>query len=134
MRRRTLLPMLAVMFVALMSFMATTQEAAAQCPSQTCCTFKIDVNVPANCLPFNIHTFWANGFPPGIPINANGITTHGLPWACPPTSQFFGASINGLFPLASWNNPVQYNVNGCCLVIRIGCDINGCMTIHVRPC
>lgn len=125
------------MFTALvLSFTMSTSEAFAQ-QDQNCCKYIIDVDqVPRTCFPFDICTYWANGFPPVIPpvsIVSNGVTTHGLPWACPPSSVFFGASINCQFPIAAYNNPVCYNVNGCNLVIRIGYD-NGCVRIHVRPC
>ena len=135
MRSRTLLSTLAVMLVGLMmSFAATTKEAMAQ-QNQNCCTYTVDCLVPASCLPFNVHTIWGNGFPPPANIVANGATTFPLPWACPPSSVFFGASINAPFgPFASYNNPLQYNANGCCLVIRITYDANGCPLIYVRPC
>lgn len=134
MRRRTFLSTLAVMFTALvLSFTMSTDEASAQ-QDQNCCKYIIDVaQVPRTCFPFNIHTFWANGFPAPINIASNGETGYAVPWPCPPSSVFFGASINGQFPIASFNEPARYNVNGCCLMVRIGFD-GGCVRIHVRPC
>ncbi len=133
--RRSLFPALAIIIAGLViTLMAVTNEAIAQ-QNQNCCTYTIDVaGVPASCFPFNIQTFWGNGFPPPVNIGGNGVTPpQGLPWPCPPSSVFFGASINGLFPIAAFNSPVQYNVNGCCLWVRIG-FVGGCTVIHVRPC
>lgn len=135
MKRRALLSTLAIMFTMLvMSFATTTNEAIAQ-QNQNCCTYTVDIaGVPASCFPFNICSFWANGNPIAGPFNNNGVTVHNLPWVCPPSSVFFGASINCMFPIASFNNPVPYNINGCCLRVRIGFDVNGCVIIYVRPC
>lgn len=129
MTRKNLFSMLTAMFLGLVLALATTNEASAQ-QNQNCCTYTTDVAVPATCLPFNIQSFWANGFP--VVIGVNGVTVHNLPWACPPASVFFGASINGLFPIASFNNPQSYNVNGCVLTVRIIFDANGCPVIFVR--
>lgn len=129
--RKTFLSALAVMFTALILAFTATDEATAQL-DPNCCTYILDINVPPSCFPFNIQSFWGSGFPIVGPINANGVTVHPVPPPCPPAS-FFGASINGMFPIAVHNGHVCYNVNGCNLVVRIGFD-NGCVRIHVRQC
>jgi hypothetical protein len=129
--------MLATAFVVFaMSFLAATTRMSAQ-QNQNCCTYTIDVaGFHDDCFPFNVHTIWGNGFPPAVNIISNGITVHGLPWSCPPSSPFFGASINAPFgPFASFNNIVRYNnINGCCVEVRIAFDQFGCTYIYVRPC
>lgn len=137
MKRRTFLSALAALFTMLViSFTMTTSEATAQ-QDQNCCRYIVDIaGVPDACFPFSVCTFWANGFPTAGPFTANGVTAHPLPWPCPPSSVFFGASLaapNCQFPIAAFNEPVCYVVNGCRLMIRIGFD-GGCVRIHVRPC
>lgn len=132
MRRKVFLSALAVMFVTLALSLTAANEAAAQ-QDPNCCTYILDINVPASCFPFNIHSFWGSGFPIVGPINANGVTVHSVPGTCPPSSPFFGASINGQFPIAAFGSHACYSVNGCNLVVRIGFD-NGCTRIHVRTC
>lgn len=140
MKKRTLISTLAIMFTMLvMAFAMNTNEAVAQ-QNQNCCIYTVDIaGFPASCFPFNVCSFWANGNVCAGPFNANGVTVHNLPWPCPPSSVFFGASLGTscpggcLFPIASFNNPVCYVVNGCKMMVRIGFD-NGCVRIHVRPC
>lgn len=128
MRRRTFISALAVMFVTLvMSLMATTNEAAAQ-------HYTVDVDgFRDGCFKFELNTYWNVAFPV-VTITGNGITTHPVAWACPPATDFFGASINGQFPIATYNEPVKYIVNGCCMVVRISFDRAGCPVITIRPC
>jgi hypothetical protein len=132
MTRRALFSTLAAMLVAFaVSFVATTSSASAQC-----CTYRVDVaGFPAACFPFNVHSVWGMGFAGPAVIVGNGVTVHNVPWACPPVSPFFGASINAQFgPFASFNNPMQYFWNGCCGIVRISFDAAGCPYITIRPC
>ena len=136
MTRRTLFSTAAAMFLAfVVSFLAATDHASAQ-QNQNCCTYTVDVaGFAPTCFPFTVFSVWGNGFPPGAVIGNNGVTVHNLTWACPPSSPFFGASINMQFgPFASFNNPVQYNFNGCCGWVRISYDAGGCVYITIRPC
>jgi hypothetical protein len=132
MTRRTLFSTLAAMLVAFaVSFVATTGSASAQC-----CTYRIDVrNFPVGCFPFDVYTLWGMGVAGPVPIGGNGVTVHNVPWACPPVSPFFGASINApAGPWASLNNIRQYFPNGCCAQVRIAFDAAGCPVITIRPC
>jgi hypothetical protein len=136
MTRRTLFSMLAATIAAFAIMFTFGASGAKAQQNQNCCTYTVDVaNFAGTCFPFNVNTVWGNGFPPAAPIGGNGVTVHNLPWGCPPSSVFFGASINAMFgPFASFNNPVQYNFNGCCGWVRIAFDQNGCVYITIRPC
>lgn len=132
--RKTFTSVLAVMFTAMILSFMTMNETAAQSPN--CCTYTVIVQgVPPSCFPFYIHSFWGSGFPVVGPFTADGTTIHPTPGPCPPSSPFFGASVNGLFPITPLNSSGQYAVNAtCCLRLKIGLDINGCVLIYVLPC
>jgi len=118
-----------------MAFAGNTNEAAAQ-QNPNCCSYFIDVaNVPAACFRIQVWTRWGIGvFGPDV-IAANGVFAFAVPGACPPASNFIGASLAGPGgPYATFNNPVKFIVNGCCLWARISFNAAGCPYITIRPC
>jgi hypothetical protein len=136
MTRRTLLSTLAAVIVGLViAFTGTTTEVAAQ-QNPNCCTYFIDVaGVPASCFRIQVWTRWSLGVIGPDVIAANGVFAYPIPGVCPPAANFVGASLAGPGgPFASFNNPVRFIVNGCCLVVRIAFDVNGCPYIYIRPC
>jgi hypothetical protein len=130
----------AVLAGAVMLFAAPTQAAAQQ--DSNCCRFFVDVEGVSNsCFPFRLWTLWhPSGVLGPIVVAGNGVTTHPAPPNnCPPAEIFRGASLAGnAGPWATFNNPIVYRVNGCCLVVRIGFTDTGCVIIHIRqvngPC
>jgi len=137
MKRRTFLTLLAAFAGLVMAFAATTDTASAQ-QNLNCCTYSVDIaGVPAACFRIPLWTRWSNGvFGPQLFL-ANGVFVFNTPTppACPPAATFIGASLQGAGgPFATFNNPVKFNVNGCCLMARIGFDAAGCLIIYIRPC
>jgi len=138
MTRRALLSALATALVWLvMAFAVSTETATAQ-QNLNCCTYTVDIaGVPASCFRVPLWTRWSNGvFGPQLFL-ANGVFVFNTPTPppCPPAALFGGASLAGpAGPFASFNNPVQFKVNGCCLVVRIAYDSAGCVYIYIRPC
>jgi hypothetical protein len=136
MTRRTLLSTLAAVIVGLvMAFTANTTEAVAQ-QNPNCCNYFIDVaGVPATCFRIQVWTRWSIGVIGPDVIAANGLYVYPVPGLCPPAANFVGASLAGPGgPYATFNNPVHFIVNGCCMIVRIAFDVNGCPYIYVRPC
>ncbi len=137
MTRRTLLSAFVALFaMTLVTFIAGTGSARAQ-QSPNCCVYYMDVQVSANCFPIQYWIKWNN-----IPVGPGVINTNSnppfpfvfaIPGMCPPAATFGGISLAGAAgPYATYNNPVTFNVNGCCLVARIGYDANGCIYIYIR--
>lgn len=132
-------------FVALVAMTAAmlvtgTRTASAQ-QSPNCCVYFVDVQ-GVNCVPFQMWVKW-NNVPIQIGINGNSNPqfpfVFAIPGMCPPAATFGGASLAGpAGPYATFNNLVTFNINGCCLLVRIGFDANGCTYIYVRqlppPC
>lgn len=136
MTRRALLSSLSAIILGIVMAFAAPDTVSAQQQSPLCCTYTVDIQIPASCFRVLLWTRWSNGvFGPQI-FAANGVYTFNTPTppVCPPAATFIGASLAGAGgPFASYNNPVQFNVNGCCLVARIT-YVNGCTYIYIRPC
>ena len=139
MSQKRFFSMLAALMVGVvLSFAGVTDRASAQ-QNVNCCTYTFDVNVPPACLPINVWSLWDCGIFGPQPIVANGVQTFPLPTpGCPPACIFFGVSLTGFAPWASFNNPKVYNVNGCCLVARVSFTATGCVHVTIRqtagPC
>lgn len=138
MMRRRFLSALAIALLALVMAFAGSNTASAQ-QNLNCCNYFVDINVPAGCFGPGIRlwTRWSTGVIGPVVLNANGVFAFATPapGVCPPASNFVGASLAGpLGPWAVFNGPLQFNVNGCCLVARIGFDANGCVIIYIRRC
>lgn len=132
-----MLSRLAFVLVALAAAFAVTTERGAAQQNTACCSYFVDSQIPATCYPVPLTTLWSTGFVGPVMILGNGLTQHNAPpqgMSCPPSAVFFGATLTGMPPFASWNNIQQYTVNGCCLLIRIGFDAAGCTYIYIRPC
>jgi len=136
--RKLLSAFVALFAMTLLMLTAGTGSASAQ-QSPNCCVYFVDVQVSANCFPIPMWIKW-NNVPNGpAAINGNGNFVFAIPGMCPPASSFDGVSLAGAAgPYATYNHPVTFNVNGCCLVARIGYDANGCTYIYIRqqqpPC
>ena len=139
MTRRTLLATLAAALIGfIMAFAGTTHTAHAQ-QNLNCCTYTVDINLPAACIGpgIKLWTRWSTGVIGPQIFNANGVYVYATPapGICPPASNFVGASLaSALGPWAVFNGPLKFTVNGCCMMVRIGFDANGCTIIYVRPC
>jgi hypothetical protein len=140
MTRRTMLSTLAAIIIGMvMAFAGTTSTASAQ-QNLNCCTYTVDINIPAACYGINgvrLWTRWSTGVIGPQIFNANGVYVFPTPapGICPPASNFIAASLaSAVGPWAVFNGPLQFNVNGCCLVARIGFDAAGCTIIYIRRC
>ncbi len=136
MTRRTLLSAFVGLFaMTLVTFIAGAGSASAQ-QNPNCCTYSVNIQgVPAGCFRVPFWILWNNTLVGPTVLAANGTFTFPIPGNCPPAALFNGVSLgtpNG--PFATYNNPVQFTVNGCCLVARITYDGNGCVVIYIRPC
>lgn len=134
-KRNVLSTFIALMAMMTITIVAGTNTARAQ-QNLNCCIYTVDVaGVSPSCFPIRLWTRWSNGvFGPTI-VNANGnfVFATPTPPPCPPAATFIGASLAGPGgPYATFNNPVTFNVNGCCLIVRIGFDANGCLIIYIR--
>jgi hypothetical protein len=137
MTRRTLLATLAAAAITLVMALAGTTGTATAQQNPNCCIYTVDINLPTACITPGIKmwTRWSNGvFGPQV-FFANGTTVFPVPGGCPPAANFIGASLAGPGgPWAMFGAPLQFNVNGCCMVVRTAFDANGCPIIYVRPC
>ncbi len=139
MTRRKLLSAFVTLFaMTLLTLTAGAGSARAQ-QNPNCCIYSIDVQISANCFPIQYWTKWNNTvYGPSV-LNGNSAPGQPfvflIPGGCPPAGTFNGISLtgpNGQF--ATYNNPVQFNVNGCCVVARTAYDGNGCPLIYLRQC
>jgi hypothetical protein len=119
------------------TFALIGNQAAAQGPiANACCRYTIDVaGVGATCFPLRLTSRWSSGTQTD-PVPGNGVFVYPVGAApCPPVpAQFFWASLDAGVTLAWFNFPARYQVNGCCLWVRIGVDANGCIIVYIRPC
>jgi hypothetical protein len=143
MTRRTIFSALVAIFVTTLAMIVAPGSSASAQQNPNCCTYTVDIaGIAPTCFPFRLTTVWNCGGVKTFDFKtylANGVYVEPLnpPGAppCPPACKFAGAGLNGPGgPFATFNNPVRFNVNGCCMVVRIGFDANGCVTIFIRPC
>ena len=143
MTRRNALSTLVALFMTTIAMLFTSGASASAQQNPNCCTYTVDIaGIPSACFPFRLTTRWDCGGTITFDFktySTNGVYVEPLnpPGAppCPPACKFLGAGLNGPGgPFATFNNPVQFNVNGCCMVVRIGFDVNGCLIVYIRPC
>lgn len=129
-------PLCAALF-ALVMLAGISQTAKAQ-QNFNCCTWSINaLGIPDACFPITVTTKWNGGFgsftiplEAGIYPNQPLITTS----PCPPAPAFIGATIDGGITFATPGNPVVSQVNGCCIKVDAGFDVNGCVEITLTYC
>lgn len=138
-RRKLLSAIVALIAMTAAMLVSDTRTASAQ-QNPNCCIYSLDVGgIGANCFPILYWIRWGNVvFGPNT-VNSNSAPgppfVFLIPGGCPPAATFNGISLTGPNgPFATYNNPVQFNVNNCCIVARITYDVNGCPLIYLRPC
>jgi len=134
-RRKLLSTFIALFAMTLVTLMADAGSASAQ-QNPKCCTYTVNIQgVGADCFRVPFWILWDNTLVGPTVLTSNGVFNFQVPGNCPPAALFNGVSLgtpNG--PFATYNHPVQFRVNGCCLVARITYDADGCVVIYIRPC
>lgn len=115
-------------------------RAMAQNNDPKCCFYYVDIQgFDSSCFDIKLTTAWV----PGPAITSASIPGNGF-WSypigppdfppCPSAPLFRWASLDGGVTVAWFNNPATFKVNGCCFLMRVSFDINGCLVITIRPC
>ncbi len=113
---------------------ASTASLRAQ--NQKCSKYTVEViDIKDSCLPIKVTTAWSTGFDVFV-IAANGIYVRPVPPPSPPPPDFKWVSLDGgitTVPLDQQGKYLDPNT-GCCFLITVKLDANGCIHITIEPC
>lgn len=137
MRQRTLTACLMAIIAIITICALGSAEARAQVSN--CCHFTVDASlVNPNCIPIPVTTAWA-----GFPVLTRVYTAPGVyvqPFTppfyppCPPVPQFLWVSLNSGTTQIPFNVPTRTTLNGCCVIVHVVLDGDGCILINISSC
>jgi hypothetical protein len=133
MRSRLFLSMLLAIASALVIELGAPTRAMAQPQDLNCCTFTVNVSLPAACagaFPLTIVTDWCQAGPFTISFAANGSFIGAVPGGCPPAPFFLSAILPG-GPLVLLGGTGTAMVGGCPVTYTVGTDPAGCIVITI---
>jgi len=135
MRIRTLRSVLTGVSLTMIAFfVAATEQTSAQPQDLNCCTFTVNVNLPA-CpftTPITLVTEWCPGLSFAFTTLSNGISVHNIPTsgACPPAPVFLYVTVPPGPPVLIGGSGVAV-VGGCVVNYTATTDPAGCITINL---
>lgn len=119
--------------IALVTLVASAATVHAQ--NQKCCTYTVVVRgISDKCLPFKVISQW-DGVLDAFLATANGIYIQKVPGKCPPPPNFDWVQIDQ-GPKVGLGETIKYvdPGTGCCYVISVSLDADGCILIVITPC
>jgi hypothetical protein len=133
MRSRLFPSMLIAIASAFIIGLGAPTRAMAQPQDLNCCTFTVNVNLPAACagvFPLTIVTDWCQTGPFTISFAANGTFTFAVPGGCPPEPFFLAVTVPGGPPVLLGGTGVAI-VGGCLVTYTATTDAAGCIVITI---
>lgn len=132
MTRRHFGAILLAAIVGLMTFFVSAASVQAQ--NQKCCDYTVIVKVIDKCLPIKVVTEWTSG-QDVIGVTQSGVYVQPVPGKCPPVPSFKAVTLDGITYVGLGQTVKYVDPNtGCCYVIDVQLDNNGCVVITISSC